>query len=170
MSFSIDEFVSTVGEKGIQDPTKYKIVVSSPLAGPLSQNGSSYCCGFDASGITFDTTENWYHGPVRNVPYLEKYDTGVKLTFYNDYNMTEYAYFYSWMSQIGGKAFFIKYYDEIVGEITLTSFDREGQDRVTVKCIEAYPTSISDFSFAYNKKTEIPTFSVDFSVHHIELS
>ena len=169
MSFSIDEFVSTVGEKGIQDPTKYKVVVTGPN-GALSQDGLSYCTGFEASGITFDTTENWYHGPVRNVPYLEKYDQGVSLTFYNDYDMSEYRYFYKWMAFIGGNEFYIKYYDEIIGEITLTSYDREGKPRVTVRCIEAYPTSISEMSFAYNKRSEIPTFSVDFAVHHIEIS
>ena len=168
--FSIDEFVSTVGKKGFQDPTRYIISITNPITKSLEQDGVKYCSAVSASGMSFDTTQHWIHGPVRNVAAHEKYQDDISLTFYNDYDMSEYQYFYDWMAKIGDKKFYIKYYKDYVGELVILSYDREGTPRIKVNCDEVYPISLTPFQFAYNKRDQIPTFNVTLTCHPIELS
>ena len=167
--FSIDEFVAKVSEKGLHDPTKYIVSINSPV-GPLTQDGSSYCCAAEIPSIGFDTTQHFIHGPIRQVAHLENYSDQLSLTFYNDYDYTEYNYFYKWMTkEMGGDEFFIKYYDEYKGDLVLVSYDREEKQRFQVNCAEAYPLSLSAFRFGYSRK-DLPTFTVTFAVHHVEIS
>lgn len=166
--FSIDDFVSKVSEKGIHDPTKYIISVTW-RGGQLDQNGASYCCAVEIPSISFDVTPHFVHGPIRNVAYLEQYNEPLQLTFYNDYNYTEYNFFYKWMTTIGNDKFFVDYYDNYKGDIVLVSYDRDEKNRFQVNCSEAYPINLSSFYFGYNKK-DIPTFNVTFAVHHVEIS
>ena len=169
--FSIDEFVSTVGKKGFQDPTRFQITITGPNGKTLEQDGAKYCCAATASGISFDTTDHFIHGPIRNVAAHEKYDDAITLTFYNDYDMSEYNWFYDWMAdKIGDEKFYIKYYKEYIGELAMVSFDPGGSPRIKVNCAEVYPVSLSPFQFAYNKRDSIPTFTVTLNCHHIELS
>lgn len=166
--FSIDEFISTVGKKGFQDPTRYSVMVIGPN-GPLTYDDAKYCSAVTAPGISFDTTDHFIHGPIRNVASHEKYDEPITLTFYNDYDMKEYQYFYDWMTKIGDEKFYIQYYKEYIGEMAITSYDREGEARVLISCSEVYPVSLSPYSFAYNKRDQIPTFNVTMNCHHVEM-
>ena len=168
MSFSIDEFVATVNRKGIHDPSKYTVQVHGPV-GDLTQDGSTYCTAVSIASMEFDTTEHFLHGPVRNVANIEKYNSTTSLTFYNDFDYTEFKFFHKWMEYIGSEDFYIKYYDEYKGEMILTSYDREGGERFTVSVAECYPVSLSPYKFSYSEGKSVPTFTVTFNIHHTEI-
>ena len=168
MSFSIDEFVSTVNKKGIHDPTKYQVIVTSPV-GTLTQDGSKYCTAANIASMEFEPTDHFIHGPVRKVAILEQYTSTTSLTFYNDYDYTEFKFFHKWMEYIGKEDFYIRYYDEYKGELILLSYDREAKPRFGVVAAECYPVALSGYKFAYGGDKSVPTFTVTFNIHHTEI-
>ena len=166
---SIDKFKAIVSEKGFHDASRYVVSITSPI-GAMSTENALYCKGLNVKGAAFQTTNRFSHGPERDIPYLETYGDGTSLTFYNDYEFTEYNYFLTWMQTIGGQDWYIKWYKDFIGNVYIASMDEQNIARLGISLAEVYPKSISDISLSYDARgKEISTFTVNLAFHHYEI-
>lgn len=175
MERSISNFVETVDKQGFVDTTKYILYVSNGNNNELPESNTMYCINATIPGIQINTFQKYDAGPIRNIPLDANYPE-LQLQFYCSQDFYEYEYFTRWMEMIYGgdsnniNPYRMPYYDEIIGNVMLSSLDKKMNIIKDIVFYEAFPNSLGDISFAYeNNSGEPAKFSVSLMYHHWEI-
>lgn len=164
---NIDKFKSTIAENDLLDSSKFRVIILGPIGMPLTEGESMLCSQVSVPGRGFSTVEKYNHGPIRKIPYAELYDD-ITTTFYMPTNMRIHEYFSDWQVLIGGDQYYMAYYDDIIGTVSIIVEDKAGNEAAIFELYEAYPISISPVELGYDRGEQISEFTVTWAFHHYE--
>ena len=170
MEKTISNFVTTIDRQGFVDTTKYQVYINS-LNGIMSDSHAMYCTNISIPGFSLNTIQKYDAGPIRNIPIEAQYPE-LQLQFYCSLDFNEYQYFQRWMTDIYGSqlAYKLPYYNEIIGNVMITTLDKQLNPVKDIVFYEAYPINLGDIAFAYeNNPGEPAKFSVSLTYHHWEM-
>jgi hypothetical protein len=117
---------------------------------------------FELPGKAISTKEVKHYGPFKKIPYAMTY-TDLEINIILSENMVERNLFSNWMNFIYNyDSSKLRYYDDYVAEIIITTFNQNNEETHKIKFIDAYPIEIGQVSYSYsnNEISKIPiTFS-----------
>lgn len=170
MSLNINEFIASLSDGGLLNPTRYQFSVSSPIGVIVGGRSMSMKCSKATwPGKTIETIDSDIgFGPIIKVPKREAHET-MSLTFYSSKNLKEWGFWSEWMDHITGKKDFkLKQYADCVGFGQLDVIDEAGAVTATMNIISCYPTILGPIEFSYSAFNTIAEFTVDIEYYNAE--
>ena len=110
-----------------------------------------------------ETIERRYNGPVRLVPYGHIYAT-YNVEFIETSSMYVRKLLNFWQEAANGyDAFEPAYYDDIVGEMRLDVYNKDGQVQASYMFDEVFPISVNPSTVAWDSENTMMVIPVEFS-------
>lgn len=116
-----------------------------------------------------ETYSNKTYGPSREFP-RELENGKFSITVIGTGTYVEHDFFSTWTDKIfdynkssESPSFNVAYYDDIVSEAQIISYDEEGNSTYLQTFEEIYPVSVGGIEYDWNEKNEIIEFSVTFA-------
>jgi hypothetical protein len=158
MGIGINDIVGKINEYKLLLPNKYKITL------PYANDISFHCHTVTIPGKSIATEEWFRYGPTKNIPYqllIEDLST----TFYLDDKLKGNKDVYELFNNIGKEG--IKYYDDIIQQLDIEIYDREGNTSSNITIDECFPTAISTVELSYNSES-ISEATITWYVHNFD--
>lgn len=183
MAFSINEFSSYIGKKGLASPNKFKIDITFPNSAlsaryglPISSNDLNLMCeSASLAGKTIQSVMNLEYGIRREVAYNGPSNSTLALGFICSSNYQEKIYFDRWIQMIADPegSSDVAYYDDYAktSKIKVTTLDRDNvTEKYVVEYLEVYPKTVNTIEMNHTTQNAIAKFTVDFSYAYFRIS
>ena len=182
----IKEFLDTVCNAGVAISNRYTVTFTLPSGVPDTSGIAYYesvsgvigqldsltntggrigkmAASIDFPGTTIATVENISHGHPINMPGLRQASSTLPVTFIVDGEYDSRRFFEAWVNTVTNKrSNTVNYIEEFSSTITITPNNRRGGRIVTIKLYDAWPSSVSPISMAYEQKNTVSVFTVMF--------
>tara|TARA_Y100001973_G_scaffold106506_1_gene184863 strand:+ start:3529 stop:4104 length:576 start_codon:yes stop_codon:yes gene_type:complete len=125
------------------------------------------CEATELPGKTIGTSEYKDYGPIRKIAYGALYNNQ-NLTFIVSDDMSEKTLFDRWQKYIvdNTSGSDVKYYDEYVGTIEITQYNRKNRVSKRIQLIEAYPVTMSPMNLGWDTTNEYHRISIEFAYRY----
>lgn len=172
--FSITNFRSNINRSGLSFSNRYIISIapkgslSDEIASPLFRyredlrHMSLRIDSFELPGKSLSTKEVKHYGPFKKIPYAMTYED-LQVNILLSQNMIERNIISDWMDYIYNyNSSKLRYFDDYVTEIFVTTFNNQNEKIHKVKFVDAYPTGIGEISYSYSN-AEASTIPITFA-------
>jgi len=156
MGIGIDDIVGEIGGYNLLLPNKYKITL------PYASGVSFHCHTVTIPGKSLATEEWFRYGPIKNVPY-QLLAEDLSTTFYVDDTLQGNKELYEYFDKAGKEG--MQYYDELIQQLDIEIYDRNGNITSKIKIEECYPTAISTVELSYGAES-ISETTITWFVHN----
>jgi hypothetical protein len=164
--FNVQEFRSTIDRKGLMRSNRFLVTIPAPriLQGQLGKDERDlqfYCKAVPLPGIGIltDDVHRYGYGPINRTPYGVVYNDAM-FQFYVDTERMVRRWFRMWIVSIvyagipfglntpndvtGSVPYEFGYKEDYAVDIRVTSFDSEGNEKISVVIAEAFPNYIGE--------------------------
>lgn len=165
----INKFRSSFTNGEPASPTLYEVsVIRQPIIGLSTGRGKDRfesdvkfrCISCSLPGRILNTTDRMTYGPTRKIVTSTLFQD-VTFSFIVSDDKNELNYFDKWHNYIVDNSLFdfvqthdVGYYDEYVGDIKITHFDKQNNLKYTISLIEAYPISVEEIPLSWDNNNE----------------
>jgi hypothetical protein len=117
---------------------------------------------FELPGKSLSTKEVKHYGPFKKIPYAMTYED-LQVNILLSQNMIERNIISDWMDYIYNyNSSKLRYFDDYVTEILVTTLNNQNEKIHIVKFIDAYPIGIGEISYSYSN-AESSTIPITFA-------
>lgn len=174
MPFDIKKFRSSFTDYEPASPANYEINVIRPSIAIRQSDGSLVtldtavedslqfrCISCSLPGRILNVAERNTYGPVRKIATSSLY-SDVTFSFIVSDNKSELKYFTLWHNFIINNTTIsnliqthdVRYYDDYVGELTISHFDKMNIEKFRIRLNEAYPISVEEIPLSWDNTNE----------------
>lgn len=179
MAFNITEFRSSFGNFEPASPSTYEVSILRPpiinangfldgviITDNTEDNLRFRCMACSLPGKILNATERYTYGTPRKIVTNAVY-TDVMMTFIISDDMKEKNYFSVWHNLIIDNREFgdiqshdAEYYENYVGDVSITHYAKNGDTKYIVNLIEAYPIAIEEIPLGWEQNNEFTRMNV----------
>jgi len=140
-TFSVEQFLSTVGSKGLARENRFEVILPERLTGDFPV--SLMCESTSLPQMSVVTKQQRLFGPTYNRAATSDYGgAGIQMVFLVDSAMKVKKYFDDWMHLcVASSEFTARYLKDYAFDITINQLNEKNEVTYTIKLIEAFPTS-----------------------------
>lgn len=172
MAINLAKFRSSFNNYEPASPTNYEVsVIRQPIGGVIpgyrfEDEVKFRCISCSLPGKILNTTDRMTYGPNRKIVTSTLFQD-VTFSFIVSDDKNELNYFDEWHNFIVDNRLFdfvetndVKYYDDYVGDIKITHFDKQNNLKYTISLIEAYPISVEEIPLSWDNNNEFVRVNV----------
>lgn len=189
MAFNISDFRNSFKNGEPASPTNYEVTVyrkpriltvTSTNQTPsisnvdIERDLKYRCITCSMPGKALNTSERSTYGPTRKIANSAMYQDVVFSYIVSD-NMGELQYFNEWLNSIvynteitGASVNDVAYYDDYVGEVFITQYNKSGIPTRKIKLIEAYPIFVNEIPLGWEMNNDYIKIEVTFAYRRWE--
>lgn len=140
-TFSVEQFLSTVGSKGLARENRFEVILPERLTGDFPV--SLFCESTTLPQMSVVTKQQRLFGPTYNRAATNDYGgAGIQMVFLADSDMKVKKYFDDWMHLcVAPSAFTARYLKDYAFDIAINQLNEKNDVTYSIKLIEAFPTS-----------------------------
>lgn len=189
MAFNIQDFRNSFRDGEPASPTNYEVqIIQQPRILVITEDNLQMrlpnidierdikyrCIACTLPGKLLNTTERSTYGPNRKIANSAMYQD-INFSFIVSDTMSELGYFTQWLNTIvsntvleGTSTHDVAYYDDYIGSLSITQYNKSGVATRKIQLKEAYPININEISLGWEQNNDYIKVDVTMAYKHWE--